>query len=39
MDWDVEEMEKRQGDIKKRRLLKLGFIGAELGPGVHPRAH
>ncbi|PVH93937.1 NAD(P)-binding protein [Periconia macrospinosa] len=36
VNWDVEEMEKHKDEILEGKLLKLGFIGAKLGPEGHP---
>jgi hypothetical protein len=38
VNWDVEEMEKHQDEIKEGKLLKLGFVNAKLGPEGHPWA-
>ncbi|KAF1955026.1 NAD(P)-binding protein [Byssothecium circinans] len=32
VNWDVEEMDKHKQEIQDGKLLKLGFIGAKLGP-------
>ncbi|KAF2734197.1 NAD(P)-binding protein [Polyplosphaeria fusca] len=36
VNWDVEELEKHAEEIKKDKLLNLGFINAKLGPEGHP---
>jgi NAD(P)-dependent dehydrogenase (short-subunit alcohol dehydrogenase family) len=36
VNWDVEEMEGHREEIVEKKLLKLGFIGAQLGPEGHP---
>ncbi|KAF2638815.1 NAD(P)-binding protein [Massarina eburnea CBS 473.64] len=36
VNWDVEEMKKHKQEIVENNLLKLGFIGAKLGPEGHP---
>ncbi|KAJ4324424.1 hypothetical protein N0V94_001322 [Neodidymelliopsis sp. IMI 364377] len=36
VNWDVEEMQVHQAEIKEHKLLKLAFIGARLGPDGHP---
>lgn len=36
VNWDVEEMEKRAGEIQEKGLLKTTFINAKLGPTGHP---
>lgn len=38
VNWDVEEMESHREEIVEGKLLKLGFIGAKLGPEGHPWA-
>lgn len=38
VNWDVEEMEKHQDEIKDGKLLKLAFVNAKLGPEGHPWA-
>lgn len=36
VNWDVEEMEKRAGEIQEKGLLKTLFLNAKIGPGGHP---
>ncbi|ORY06400.1 hypothetical protein BCR34DRAFT_571398 [Clohesyomyces aquaticus] len=36
VNWDVEEMLAHKEEIVEKRLVKLGFVGAELGPEGHP---
>ncbi|KAF9693909.1 hypothetical protein EKO04_008165 [Ascochyta lentis] len=36
VNWDVEEMEAHQEEIKEQKLLKLAFLGAKLGSDGHP---
>ncbi|KZM25066.1 oxidoreductase [Ascochyta rabiei] len=36
VNWDDEEMEAHQEEIKEQKLLKLGFLGAKLGSDGHP---
>ncbi|KAJ4347561.1 hypothetical protein N0V95_005298 [Ascochyta clinopodiicola] len=36
VNWDVEEMEAHQEEIKEQKLLQLGFLGAKLGSDGHP---
>lgn len=36
VNWDAEEMAEHKDDIKERKLLKLAFLGATLGPEGHP---
>ncbi|KAF2012833.1 NAD(P)-binding protein [Aaosphaeria arxii CBS 175.79] len=36
VNWDVEELEAHKGEITEKKLLKLSFLGAQLGPEGHP---
>ncbi|KAI9699601.1 MAG: hypothetical protein M1820_007100 [Bogoriella megaspora] len=36
VNWDVDEMEKNQDEIKEKGILQLGFIKAQLSPDGHP---
>lgn len=36
INWDVKEMEENREEIREKKLVKLGWIPAQLGEGGHP---
>lgn len=36
VNWDVDEMEARAGEMNEKRLLNTAFLNADLGPRGHP---